>query len=82
MESWQPRAPVETTVHQYGFVCSKKLTVTIRSRLIPITADATGGRRLELRFTPPHSSQEWREVETLSSPVDVPGDPTWAPTRL
>jgi len=81
-ESWQPRAPVKRTVQQYRVVCSKKPTVTIKSRLIPTTADTTLGRQLELQYTPPHSSQERREVETPSSPVDVRVDPIWSPTVL
>ena len=32
-ESWQPRVPGKRTVQQYRVVCSKKPTVTIRSRL-------------------------------------------------
>ena len=46
-ESWQPRAPVQTSVQQDRVVCSRKPTVTIRSRLISSTADATRGRQLE-----------------------------------
>jgi hypothetical protein len=78
-ESLQPRAPLKRTAQQYRVVCSKKPTVTIRSRLIPTTADETRVRQLKLQYTSPHSSQELREVETPSLPVDVFGDTTWTP---
>jgi len=78
-ESWQPRALVKPTVQQDRVVCSRKLAVTIRSRLIPTTADATHGQQLELQSMPKCSSREWQELEMLLAPVDdVCVDPTWS----
>jgi hypothetical protein len=51
-KSWQPCALLKPIVQQDRVVCSRKLTVTIRSRLIPSTADAICGQQIELQSTP------------------------------